>query len=97
MGYLFIMKTKKTSVIYYSLTFLLSFTSVIALIAWLQWPLTAGIILGICILIQMMFLSKKVLKTWEKATEKNMTHDIVSAIKAGAGFNMAENNAETEI
>lgn len=91
------METKKTSTIYYCLTFSLGFTSVIALISWLQWPLTAGIILGICILIQFMFLSKKVLGTWKKASEKNMTHDILSVIKAGAVFNLAENNTETEI
>ncbi len=77
------MESKKSSVIYYSLIFLPGFTSLFALINWLQWPLTASIVLGVCVLFQIMYISRIVFETWNKAAEKNITLEIYSDFKSG--------------
>jgi len=89
------MEIKKTSATYYRITFLLGFASVITLISLLQWPLTAAIVLGSCVFIQIMYLSKKILDTWKKAVEKNITFEILSVIKSD--FPLTESNTETDI
>ncbi len=89
------MDSEKFKVTYYTTAFITGLMFVFALVSWLKWPLMAGLIFGICLFIQFMYVSKIVLDTLNKAKRKGYSFDLIQKLRPG--FFSFERKANTDI
>jgi hypothetical protein len=89
------MTAQKKSITYNSVTVLCTIAVLFILINWLQWPLTASLILGATLFFQLMYLFKKGADYWVKAKEKGLNYDMIQNLRPD--MSSLERNAEADI
>lgn len=89
------MTTIKKPTTYYSVTALCTIATLFFLLSWLQWPLTASLILGATLFFQLIYVFKKGADYWTKAKEKGLNYDMIQNLRPD--ISSFERNAETDI